>query len=140
MGVILAIAFLVIEMTDRASEIWVDIPSIALSSAIFYGIFRFPHFQFAKPLAFAWLPLAIIVTIGDLVKIISSAFFKRWEESFDTAVVFSILWAIVYWISVKKQRKALETERLKAEQREKEFQIPERSFGSSGTRENSRIN
>lgn len=125
LGIILAIAFLVIEWTGLASEKWVDIPSIALSSAIFYGIFRFPQFQFAKPLAFSWLPLAIIVTIGDLVKIISSDFFKRWEESFDTAVVFSVLWAIVYWISVKKQRKALETERLKAEQREKEFQISE---------------
>lgn len=125
LGIILAIAFLVIETTGLASEKWVDVPSIALVSSIFYGIFRLPQFQFARPLAYAWLPLAIIVTIGSLVKIISSDFFNRWEESFETAVVFSVLWAIVYWISVKKQRKALETERLKAEQREKEFQISE---------------
>lgn len=124
-GVILAIAFLVIESTGLASEKWVDIPSTALVSAIFYGIFRFPQFQFAKPLAYAWLPLAISVTIGNLVKIISLNFFKSWNDMFDAAVVFSILWAIVYWISVKKQRKALEVERLKAEQREKEFQITE---------------
>jgi len=124
-GIILAIAFLVIESTGLASEKWVDIPSIALSSAIFYGIFRFPQFQFAKPLAFAWMPLAIIVTLSSLVKIISLDFFNKWENSFGTAIVFSILWALVYWISVKKQRKALETERLKAEQREKEFQISE---------------
>ena len=52
-------------------------------------------------------------------------FFQSWEDMFDAAVVFSILWAIVYWISVKKQRKALEAERLKAEQREKEFHITE---------------
>ena len=124
-GFILAIAFLVIETTGLASEKWVDIPSIALISAIFYGVFRFPQFQFAKPLVYAWMPLAIMVTIASLVKIISSNFFKRWEDSFDTAIVFSILWAIVYWISIKKQRKALEVERLKAEQREKEFHITE---------------
>lgn len=124
-GVILAIAFLVMESTGLASEKWVDILSIALISTIFYGIFRLPKFQFAKPLAFAWLPLAIIVTIGSLVKIISSDFYDTWEKTFESAIVFSILWAIVYWISVKKQRKALETERLKAEEREREFQISE---------------
>lgn len=124
-GVILAIAFLVMESTGLASEKWMDIPSIALSSAIFYGIFRFPQFQFAKPLAYAWIPLAIIVTIGSLIKFISLDFFNKWEDSFGTAVVFSVLWAIVYWISVKKQRKALETERIKAEEREKEFHITE---------------
>lgn len=124
-GVILAIAFLVMESTGLASEKWVDILSIALVSTIFYGIFRLPKFQFAKPLAFAWLPLAIIVTIGSLVKIISSDFYDTWKKTFESAIVFSILWAIVYWISVKKQRKALETERLKAEEREKEFQISE---------------
>lgn len=73
-----------------------DIPSIGLVSAIFYEIFRLSQFQFAKPLAYAWMPLAIIVTIGNLVKIISSDFFQRWEESFDATVVFSVLWAIVY--------------------------------------------
>ncbi len=124
-GIILAIAFLVIESTGLASEKWVDIPSIGLVSAIFYGIFRLPQFQFGKPLAYAWLPLAIILTIGDLVKIISSDFFERWEESFDTAVVYSILWAIVIWIGGNKRRKAQEIERTIAEQREKEFQLSE---------------
>lgn len=124
-GVILAIAFLVLETTGLVSEKWMDIPSIALISAIFYGIFQFPQFQFAKPLANAWLPLAVMVTIGSLVKIFSSSFYNRWENSFETGVVFSVLWALVYWISIKKQRKALEIERLKAEQREKEFHITE---------------
>ena len=77
------------ESTGLASEKWMDIPSIALSSAIFYGIFHFPQFQFAKPLAYAWIPLAIIVTIGSLIKFISLDFFNKWEDSFGTAVVFS---------------------------------------------------
>lgn len=124
-GVILAIAFLITESTGIVSDEWEDIPGIALVSAIFYGIFRFPQFQFVKPLAFAWLPLAISVTLGIIVKIISSSFFENWEDMFGAAVVFSFIWAIVYWISVKKQRKALEAERLKAEEREKEFQITE---------------
>lgn len=100
-------------------------PFYWLGFSIFYGIFRLPQFQFGKPLAYAWLPLAIILTIGDLVKIISSDFFERWEESFDTAVVFSILWAIVIWIGGNKRRKAQEIERTIAEQREKEFQLSE---------------
>ena len=125
MGIILAIAFLVMESTDLAIKTWIAIPSIALSSAIFYGIFRLPQFQFAKPLAYAWLPLAAIVTLGYLVKIINSDFFKRWEESYDTGVAFSILWALVIWIGGNKQRKAREAERVIAEQREKEFQLSE---------------
>ncbi len=124
-GIILAIAFLVMESTNLANEVWLAIPSIALISAIFYGIFRLPQFQFAKPLAYAWLPLAVIVTLGYLVKIINSDFFKRWEESYDTGVVFSILWALVIWIGGSKQRKAREVERVIAEQREKEFQLSE---------------
>lgn len=124
-GVILAIAFITLEVTNLASEIWLAIPSIALASAIFYGIFRLPQFQFAKPFAYAWIPLAAIVTIGNLVKIINSDFFKRWEETYDAGVAFSILWAIVIWIGGNKRRKAQEIERAVAEQREKEFQLSE---------------
>ncbi len=124
-GIILAIAFISLKATNLVSEKWMAIPSIALVSAIFYGIFRLPQFQFAKPLAYAWLPLAVIITLGDLVNIISSDFFNRWEESYEAGVAFSILWAIVIWIGGNKQRKAHEAERLIAGQREKEFQLSE---------------
>lgn len=124
-GFILAIAFLAMETIGLASERWIGLPSIALISVIFYGVFRFPQFQFAKPLVFSWLPLAFFLATGSLVKLINLDFYTKWEDSFDTAFGFSVLWAIVYWVSVKKQRKALEAERLKAEQREKEFHITE---------------
>ncbi|MDX5478305.1 MAG: histidine kinase, partial [Cyclobacteriaceae bacterium] len=63
--------------------------------------------------------------IGDVMSFISPDFFNKRESYFELANFLAIVWAISMWYNARKQRKALEAERKKAEEREKEFRITE---------------
>ena len=80
---------------------------------------------FLKPMMIIVLPL-IIVNLGkDLSKAISEDFAETLDNYFDVAGGFAMVWFFTMFIINKKQRKKLEKERLKAEEREKEFRITE---------------
>ncbi len=79
----------------------------------------------ARPLLFAFLPLLAINTITDIVKVVANSFYNKWENYFDTAALFAIVWLIAMVIINNKQRKALEKERIKVEEKEKEIKLSE---------------
>lgn len=120
-GVLLAVISLNITFISDLARIL----SFALIGIIVYVTLKTEELQHRKGMVYAWLPIIGVEILQALVEIISESFYKSYESYFEAAGVFAFIWAIAMWINNSKQRKALELEKLKAMQREKEFQITE---------------
>lgn len=79
----------------------------------------------ARPVLFAFLPLLAINAISDVLKVVAKSFYNDWGNYFDTAELFGFVWLIAMVIINSKQRKALEKERIKVEEKEKEIKLTE---------------
>lgn len=78
-----------------------------------YLVFRLPLLERMKTIIIAVLPLIIINTIEDLVKIIYLPLYEGIDDYLNFAIVFSIAWMIAMLIRSNKQNKALNKERKK---------------------------
>ena len=78
-----------------------------------YLIFRLPLLERMRTIIIAVLPLIVINTIGDLVKIIYLPLFEKIDDFLSFAIVFSIAWMIAMLIRSNKQNKAINKERQK---------------------------
>ena len=124
-GTAVFIALIVISITVVKSEQIVSWVGWALLLGLIYLIFTQKDLQVAKQIIYAVLPLMLVSFIEDLVKLINPAFHKSWENYFDAAGIFAFIWMGAMLYINGKQRKALETERLKAAEKEKEYKITE---------------
>jgi len=91
--------------------------------AIVFFVFRLKEFRQVRQFMYAILPFMVIALFSDLIERTNSKFYKEWEDYFDTGIIFSMVWLVAMWIIVSRQKKALEKERLKREQEEKENAI-----------------
>lgn len=82
-------------------------------------------FRPAKQVIYAAAPLIAIELISDLIELIDPVFLKKWDNYFETAGFFAIIWMIAMLIINGRQRKALQKERLRAQEIEKENKITE---------------
>jgi len=82
-------------------------------------------FQPLKPAIYAVLPYIAVSVVINLIFLISKSFYNDWDNYFDTAKLFAVIWMLSMWFITKKQRKAIETERLKAQEKEKQYIITE---------------
>ena len=78
-----------------------------------YLVFRLPLLERMKTIIIAVLPLIIINTIEDLVKIIYLPLYEGIDDYLNFAIVFSIAWMIAMLIRSNKQNKALKKARQK---------------------------
>jgi len=83
-----------------------------------YLIFRLPLLERMRTIIIAVLPLVIINTIGDLLKIISLPLYEKIDDYLTFAIVFSLAWMIAMLIRSNKQNKALNKERQKTQAEE----------------------
>jgi len=125
-GMVLAVVFIVMGYSPIGSKTLLHGLSLALVGVIIYGVFKVPEFIQAKTIAYAVLPYLGVSLVSEIIEIISPSFFKSIETLLDTAGFFAFLWAVALWYLSRKQKKALELERLKAEEREKEFRLTEK--------------
>lgn len=99
--------------------------SFLLAALIVYLVIKNEELHHRKGMIYAWLPIIVINFLGELTLMINPDFYDQWDLYFGTAEFFAFIWAIVMWINNSKQRKALEAEKLKALQKEKEYKITE---------------
>jgi len=92
---------------------------------IIYVILTWEELRNEKPFVNAILPIIILRIISDLTELINSDFHDEWESYFGTAELFAFIWMFAMWFVTNRQRKALEKERLKALEKEKEYKITE---------------
>jgi two-component system, NtrC family, sensor kinase len=125
-GMIASVAFLVIEVTVKTSRpvtFW--IAQAMFFTLVYLSLYQ-KEFRLARSLVYAFLPLISVSFFDNVVKMIDPAFHRKWENVFDVANIFAIVWMIAMLITNNKQRKALEKERLKTLEKEKEIIITEK--------------
>ncbi len=117
------IALQAIELIFPQSKPVTTILSYIIALGLFGIIYLEEAFDEARPTVFAVLPLLLVSFLGSLLDLISSDFYDRLHYLFETAKVFAIVWMITMLIINKKQRKALEKERLKTHEEEQQNKI-----------------
>src|SRR6187402_1544690 len=97
----------------------------AILFTLIYFCLTQKEFKSVKSFIYSILPFVAVNFIDDLTKLINSSFRDEWDNYFDTATVFSIVWFFAMFFITRKQRKDMEIERLKAVELEKEFEKSE---------------
>jgi signal transduction histidine kinase len=89
--------------------------AVIFSHLYFLGIVVAPYYvedlKSSKPLAFALIPYAIAGLIQDVIEKWFPTFYDNHDNTIQSLVVFSLIWAFSLWIISRKQTKALENER-----------------------------
>lgn len=109
---------------DSNKDIIAWIAHAMLFTLIYFCLTR-QEFKAVKSLIYSILPFVAVNFIKDFIELINSSFHEKWNNFFDTAIVFSIIWFFAMFFINRKQRKEIEKEQLKAVEREKEFQESE---------------
>jgi two-component system, NtrC family, sensor kinase len=122
-GLIIVVSLAILAGSGLVNELLIKFLSILLISYIVYNIFTHPEFSGTKSLVYAALPLIAVSVVGDIFELAFPAFFKTWDKVFDVASFFAFIWLVAMYITYRKQKKALLAEKIKALEREKEFQI-----------------
>ena len=123
-GTALFIALITINTLVRENNFTPWIAHVLIIGLV-YMISTEKDFRSAKPVMYAVLPLIVINLIQDVTKLIDHDFYNRWKNYVETGALFAIIWMVAMLIINNKQRKALEKEKLKAEEKEKEYRISE---------------
>ncbi|WP_194775324.1 ATP-binding protein [Pararhodonellum marinum] len=124
-GMIVAVTTLVLQATNLLPDLLTKFIGLALIAGVVYAVVNIEDFHGRRSLVYALLPLIVISVISDIIEFVSPNWYKTLEYLLDIAGFFALIWAISMWFISRKQRKALELERKKAEEREKEFRITE---------------
>jgi len=122
-GLIIVVILVIISSSGLVNDLIVKLFSLFLISYIVYHIFTYPEFSGTKSLVYAALPLIAVSIISDIIELVSPVFYKTWDKVFDVASFFAFIWLVAMYIVYRKQKKALLAEKIKALEREKEFQI-----------------
>jgi len=97
----------------------------AMLFTVIYLCLTQKEFKSVKNFIYSILPFVAVNFLEDFTELINSAFHEEWNNYFDTAIVFSIIWFFAMFFITRKQRKDMESERLRAIELEKEFQQSE---------------
>lgn len=104
----------------------VELASHALVWFFAWIIYKKKEWARVKSILNAMLPLLAIKTIADITEKAFPDFYNKYNNYFETAALFGMIWLGAMVIINNRQRKALEKEKLKVEEKEKEIQLTEK--------------
>ncbi|GJM27588.1 MAG: hypothetical protein DHS20C17_02230 [Cyclobacteriaceae bacterium] len=122
-GMIASLVLLAVEIiSDEINQVttWLSYPLLLF---IAYLIYWNPEFRERRSVFVAVLPFIIVSFLTKVTILANNEFYQEWEDVFDVAGVFSVIWMIVMLIITNKQNKALAREREKTLQEEKQNKI-----------------
>jgi signal transduction histidine kinase len=83
---------------------------------LIYILYSQQKFQQARPVLLAIAPFIILSVLSDILHLANEKQFSTLKSLLSTGVGFSIVWMIVMWFIINKQRKALEKEKIKTKE------------------------
>lgn len=122
-GLMVSVALLVIHTTShtyRQLTLWL---AHALIIVVIYVALTRKEFKPVISFVYAVIPLAAINILREVTKAVSPDFYERWESYFKTADIFSYIWLGVMFLISNRQRKALENERLRSAEKDREMKV-----------------
>lgn len=124
-GMVVSIGLMVVGVVINSSRSIATLLTDGLIFYIIYLIYTKKEFASVKFLVYAVLPYIVVSVIREITSIVSKSFYEKWDDYFNTAQFFAVVWLLAIWLMSKKQRKALEIERLKAQEKEKKYIVTE---------------
>ena len=121
LAMIIVSALLVLELIFKIESVTSWIWHLILIGIVL-AIHFVPAFYIARGLMYAVLPFILLSFLSDLFRLLFRKDYAEIEKYVDAAIFFSVIWMIAMLIIEKKQRNALEKERLKT-QAEEELNI-----------------
>ena len=121
LAMIVVSALLVLELIFKIESVTSWIWHLILIGIVL-AIHFVPAFNIARGLMYAVLPFILLSFLSDLFRLLFQKEYAEIENYVDAAIFFSVIWMIAMLIIEKKQRNALEKERLKT-QAEEELNI-----------------
>ena len=121
LAMIIVSALLVLELVFKIESVTSWIWHLILIGIVL-AIHFVPAFNIARGLMYAVLPFILLSFLSDLFRLLFRKEYAEIENYVDAAIFFSVIWMIAMLIIEKKQRNALEKERLKT-QAEEELNI-----------------
>ena len=121
LAMIIVSALLVLELVFKIESVTSWIWHLILIGIVL-AIHFVPAFNIARGLMYAVLPFILLSFLSDLFRLLFQKEYAEIENYVDAAIFFSVIWMIAMLIIEKKQRNALEKERLKT-QAEEELNI-----------------
>ncbi|MCH6201638.1 ATP-binding protein [Aquiflexum sp. LQ15W] len=125
-GIGIGASLIFLDVIHFLPDTLISILTTLLFAAVAYLAYKVPEFSKGKPLVYAILPYMVISSSGQLIDIVGTDFFEKIENYFEAAKFFALIWAVSIWWSGRKQKKALEIERLKALEKEREYEITQK--------------
>ncbi|MEP7374768.1 MAG: ATP-binding protein [Chitinophagaceae bacterium] len=122
-GMVASIAMIVAETVIHRLRPFTPWVAYLFLLYIIYLIYRKEEFRKAQSMVIAVLPFIIVSALSEVVKLIDFKFYYRWDDYFDIASIFSVIWMVVMLIITNKQRKALAKEHEKTLEEEKQNKI-----------------
>ncbi|MGN6531482.1 MAG: sensor histidine kinase, partial [Ginsengibacter sp.] len=83
---------------------------------LIYILYSQEIFQQARPVLLAIAPFIVLSVLSDIIHLADEKQFSTLKSLLSTGVGFSIVWMIVMWFIINKQRKALEKEKIKTKE------------------------
>jgi signal transduction histidine kinase len=83
---------------------------------LIYILYSQQIFQQAKPVLLAIAPFIILSVLSDIIHLTDENRYNSIKSLISTGVGFSIVWMIVMWFIINKQKKALEKEKIKTKE------------------------
>lgn len=116
-----ACALLVIQVSFQTTRSFLGWIAHAATLYIVYAAYNKKEFSPLKHFVYAFFPLVLVYIFQDFTQLIAPVFYENYEAWFETAELFAWIWLVAQFIINRKQRKALELERIKAAQQELQF-------------------
>ena len=127
-GLFISIGLLVLSTIVDKHSFYLGLLAHLMLFSILYLSFTQPFLKPVKPFIYSILPFLVINFLNDFIDYIHPKFYSNWENYFDTAILFAIVWFFAMFFINKKQRKDIEREQLKAIEREKEIKLMRREL------------
>lgn len=116
-----SLVFFIIQIVFDAPDVFLRWIAHIINLGIVYAAFNKKVFYPIKIYVNAFFPVVAINFLEDLTILVNRDFYDSYETWYGTATLFAWIWLFAQFIINRKQRKALELERIKAAQKEFEF-------------------
>ena len=122
-GMIISLVLLVVELVSEEINQYTTWLSYLLLGYLAYLIYWKTEFKQKKSVFTAVLPFLLVSLLTKITILINVGFHQTWEDIFDVAGLFALIWMIVMLVIINKQNKALAREREKTRQEEEQNKI-----------------
>lgn len=119
-GIVTSVAFVAMAASIPGSRPYIQWTAHALMLFMIVVIIIKKEYKPARLFMYALMPLALVDLSSDIAEKAAPVFYREWENYFDIAGVFSLVWLVAMMIMNSRQRKALQKEKEKLLQAEKE--------------------